>query len=629
MRSAQALLVLAVCGATCAWTPLLASGTEINGEIFALNHAGNERSFRQVSPAHVQDTESGQVFAMSPELSVAAADAAVAERAGRRFGAIRTEPSGVGGLYLFSFPSVRDALFAAKRLKRADFRVAPSLWQQRRVRFAPRDPLYAQQWHLLNRGRLGAKRGIDLNLRPAWQSYRGEGIGIGIVDDGLQLNHPDLRANVFPVSADPAQSVHFDFNRGRTDPAPGRGDAHGTAVAGLAAAGSNRSGGLGVAPGARLAGLRLIGAPSTDAMEASALQHREDVLQIYNNSWGPEDDGRTVEGPGLLALAALERGVLFGRGGRGSIFVWSGGNGRQERDDSNYDGYANAIETIAVGAVSDRGRQTSESENGANLLVVAPSSSLMRQGLVTTDLTGRRGYNRDSSNDGFVRQPSNLRNLGFTDDFGMTSGAAPLVSGVVALMLQANPSLGWREVQDILIRTARKVHPSDAGWRQNGAGLWFNQKYGAGLVDASAAVAAAEAARRMGGATKVGKDLTGLDLAIPDNQTAGVEVRFDLGAEPSLRVEHVQFIVTVEHSYRGDLHYELVSPSGMSSTVAARPLDRGRRLLRWPFMTVRHWGEESRGVWTLRVSDRARRDTGVLRAAEIVVHGVRITETGS
>jgi len=608
--------------------PALAGPVPVNPS-FTVMEGGSERVLRLVSPSHVQDTGSGEVWRARPEVTVAAGRAASIKLWARRLGALRWSERGVGGYFTLHFAELPSALKAAEELGRAGVEASPVLWRQRRTRFQPADPLYRQQWHLLNRGRVGAARGVDLNLGATWQSFRGEGIGIGIVDDGLQLGHPDLRATIFPRSADPASSVHYDFNRGRTDPRPGRRQAHGTAVAGLAAAAANRVGGLGVAPGARLAGLRLIGAPSTDAMEAAALQHREDVLQIYNNSWGPNDDGRTVEGPGPLALAALQRGALFGRGGRGSIFVWSGGNGRQERDDSNYDGYANAPETIAVGAVSDRGRQTSESESGANLLVVAPSSSVRRQGLVTTDLTGRRGYNRDGSNDGMVRPALNVTDRGYTNDFGMTSGAAPLVSGVVALMLQANPALGWREVQDVLIRTARRVDPADRGWRPNGAGLWFNHKYGAGLVDASAAVAAAISAQRLGGATSVRVDRPGLGLAIPDNRPEGVEVSFDLTGETNLRVEHVQFLITLNHNYRGDLHYELISPSGMVSTVAGRPLDRGRRLVRWSFMSVHHWGEESRGVWTLRVSDRARRDTGVLDAAELVVHGVRVAGSGS
>ncbi len=96
----------------------------------------------------------------------------------------------------------------------------------------------------------------------------------------------------------------------------------------------------------------------------------------------------------------------------------------------------------AQGAVSARGLQTSESERGANLVVVAHSSSARRQGVVSTDRRGRLGYNANGTNDGTVIPSNNYPDLDYTNDFGMTSGAAPQISGIVALMLQANPSLG-------------------------------------------------------------------------------------------------------------------------------------------------------------------------------------------
>jgi len=332
-------------------------------------------------------------------------------------------------------------------------------------------------------------------------------------------------------------------------------------------------------------------------------------------------------GSGTLTAKALKDSVKFGRQGRGNIYVWSAGNGRPEGDDANYDGYANAMETIAVGGVSDLGRRTTESELGANLVVVAPSSSLRRQGLITTDRQGRLGYNRNGSNDGFVLPRKNVDDRDFTNDFGGTSGAAPLVSGVVALMLEANADLGWREVQDILIRTARRVDPRDSDWRRNGAGWWFNHKYGAGLVDATAAVQAAEQMQRLGGRHTVRRLQSRLYRRIPDNDARGLTVSFDLSGEDNLQVEHVQFKVSVRHGFRGDLRYELVSPSGMKSVVAARPRDARRDLLDWTFMTLRHWGESSAGTWKLVIRDVDAQIEGTLESAELAVHGTLRTET--
>ena len=92
--------------------------------------------------------------------------------------------------------------------------------------------------------------------------------------------------------------------------------------------------------------------------------------------------------------------------------------------------------------------------------------------MYTTDLTGSGGYNTSTFNGDYY------------NNFGGTSASAPVVSGIVALMLQANPNLTWRDVKHILVDTAVKNDPSDPGWTQNGAGRWVNDRYGFGAVDA-------------------------------------------------------------------------------------------------------------------------------------------------
>jgi kexin len=118
-----------------------------------------------------------------------------------------------------------------------------------------------------------------------------------------------------------------------------------------------------------------------------------------------------------------------------------------------------------------------------------------------------------------------------------------------------------------------------------------------------------------------------LNLAVPDGNSGAAKVSFDLSGLQNLRVEHVQLVVSAVHSWRGDLRYQLNAPSGMSSVVAVRPHDQGKRLDNWVFMSVQHWGESSRGVWTLEVSDRVPGDTGVLQSAELIVHGTPILQT--
>lgn len=604
-----------------------AAEPSVVGRQFTVYESGASRVLVAFTSRSVRVGGRGEVLPALPQVTVPARTRDEAAALAERYRPVAWSPAGVGGHYTFTFSSPLEALAGAERLWADGIAASPVLLREKKPRFSPSDPLYRQQWHLSNRGQNGGTKGIDINVGRAWAQYRGRGVAIAVVDDGLELNHVDLVRNAFPLTKVASRSLHYDFVRGRTNPLPRMMDAHGTAVAGLAAGASNKFGGVGVAPRARLAGLRLLGAGITDGTEARALGHKSRRLHIYNNSWGPSDDGAEVSGPGPLAAASLRRGVSYGRGGRGSVFVWSAGNGRREFDDANYDGYANSIETIAVGAVSDRGVRTTDSETGANLVVVAPSSSTRRQGLITADLSGSRGYNRRGSNDGMVIPRKNVRDRDFTNDFGGTSGAAPIVSGVIALMLEANPKLGWREVQDILIRTARRVDRSGGGWRRNGAGLWFSHLYGAGLVDASAAVEAAKRTKRLGGVREIRQVWSGPSRAVPDNTARGVTIDLDFSKQRNLRVEHVQFLVTVAHEYRGDLRYELISPAGTVSVVPARLLDNGTELVQWPFMTVRNWGERSRGVWRVRLIDTASSDVGAVEEVEVVIRGTTVTKT--
>lgn len=485
----------------------------------------------------------------------------------------------------------------------------PLLARERAKKLVPSDPLFASQWHLRNTGQNGGTSGIDANITGVWDTHTGSGVTIGIVDDGLQFTHPDLAPNA-------NTTIDYDFNDGDANPTPyaSNEDWHGTACAGVCAArGSNALGVSGAAPSATLVGLRILAAPVTDAQEADALAHRNDVIAIKSNSWGVPDDGSTLDGPGPLTQAALAQAVQTGRGGKGTIFVFAGGNGLEVGDDSNYDGYANAIETIAVGAVSDRGEQASYSEPGANLVVAAPSSSADGQEITTTDLVGEDGYNWSGAS-------GELADTNYTQTFGGTSSATPLVAGVVALMLNANPQLGWRDVQEILIRSATRNDPLDGDWATNPAGLHFNHKCGAGMVNAQAAVELAGDWSPLGARTTLSAEQRGLSLEIPDEDPAGVTRTFSFDA-PHVRVEHVVVTVTATHTARGNLAIQLTSPGGMVSTLAEVHDDPGDNYVGWSFMSVRHWGENAAGTWTVHVADGAPDDTGTLDAVRIDIHG--------
>jgi subtilisin-like proprotein convertase family protein len=484
----------------------------------------------------------------------------------------------------------------------------PLLAKRQRKKLVPDDPLFARQWHLHNTGQNGALPGIDAGLTNAWESVRGGSVVIGIVDDGLDDGHVDLAPNVVP-------ELGWDFNDDDASPKPDPAhDFHGTACAGIAAArGGNASGVAGAAYEARLAGLRLIAAEPTDDQMAAALLHSNRWIQVKSQSWGPDDDGETLEGPGVLAAAALAEGVRSGRDGRGTVYVWSAGNGLDANDDANYDGYANSIYTIAVTSVSDRGERTDYAEPGACIVVAAPSHSIGRQEITTTDLTGADGYNR-------FGPPGDFENLDYTQTFMGTSASTPLVAGVVALMLDARPMLGWRDVQEILLRSATVVSPADPDWITNAAGIHVNHKFGAGLVNASAAVAQARAWALLGPQTNLLAAAPALDLPISDTRAAPLEYRFDFGSA-GLRVEHVTLRLHVAHPSRGQLRISLVSPAGTLSRLAEPRGDAHRDYVDWTFMSVRHWGEAAQGTWTLTITDESPGETGRLVAADLTLYG--------
>ena len=490
------------------------------------------------------------------------------------------------------------------------------LAKQQTRRTLPNDPLAARQWHL--KKTTGSVTGSDLNIDSAWNypaatGSRGTGIRIGVVDDGLQTGHPDLAPNT-----DTANDRDWNGTSGANgfddDPSPGSGDDHGTACAGNAAAlGNNGIGVTGAAPEATLVGMRLIAASVADDEEAEAMAYLPELIQVKSNSWGPDDTGSILEGPGPLTLAALAHAAATGRGGKGSVILWAGGNGGEVSDNSNYDGYANSLYTLAIGAIDSAGNRASYSEPGSNLVACAPSSGTGGTlGITTVDRTGSLGYNSASTASGGD----------YTDDFGGTSSATPTAAGVVALLLEKNPNLGWRDVMEILIRTGVKP-PASTGWVNNGAGFAFNHDFGAGLIDATAAVNLAASWVSLPAQTSITSPQTGLSVAIPNNNTSGVTRTFNLSAS-NLRVEKVALTLSATHSARGNLEISLTSPGGMISRLAETHGDSGDNYSNWVFTSVRHWGEISTGTWTVKVADRSSSNNttdGTLTAATLQIFG--------
>ncbi|MBJ23571.1 MAG: hypothetical protein CMB64_02760 [Euryarchaeota archaeon] len=463
-------------------------------------------------------------------------------------------------------------------------------------KLVPNDPNYGEQWHLENIGQDGGNNGEDANITGAWDTATGTGVTIGIVDDGLDHAHPDLTGNYLSAHS-------WDYCNGDSDPTPdSSNDGHGTSAAGVAAAiGNNGIGVSGAALDANLVGLTLIACSNSDSTEASALGHDKQDIDIYSNSWGPSDSVIYPDDAGPLMHAEFEDDAINGRGGLGNIITWAAGNGLASNDDSNLDGYANSRFTIAVTAVHDRGAQSWYAEPGANIIVAAPSDG--RDGIYTTDIEGSWGYS----------------NGDYTDDFGGTSSATPLVSGVIALMLEANPNLTWRDIQHLLVHSSRQNDASEPGWNTNGAGHEYNHKYGFGVIDAGAAVSLASTWNTVSTETIVDSGVLSVNGNIPDNTNNGLTDSIVIS--DSISVETVEVIFDADHNSRGDLEVSLVSPSGTVSYLANERSDNGNDYNNWRFSTVLNWDEDSAGTWTLNVRDQDSGTTGTWNNWRMTIYG--------
>ncbi|VDK43806.1 unnamed protein product [Anisakis simplex] len=208
-----------------------------------------------------------------------------------------------------------------------------------------KDPLYREQWYLVG----GAVGGFDMNVRQAWLlGYAGRNVSVSILDDGIQKDHADLWANYDPIAS-------RDINDHDDDPTPqDNGDnKHGTRCAGeVAAIAGNDYCGVGVAFHAKIGGVRMLDGPVSDSVEAASLSLNQHHIDIYSASWGPEDDGKTFDGPGPLAREAFYRGIKQGRNGKGNIFVWASGNGGARQDSCSADGYTTSVYTLSISSAT-------------------------------------------------------------------------------------------------------------------------------------------------------------------------------------------------------------------------------------------------------------------------------------
>ncbi|KAI9557493.1 hypothetical protein GHT06_017321 [Daphnia sinensis] len=464
------------------------------------------------------------------------------------------------------------------RRSRSDRRPSRRAGTIRSISYNLNDPRWTQMWYL-NRG-----MGLDMNVQEAWaEGVTGKGTVVTILDDGLEKDHPDIRRNYDPLAS-------YDVNNHDEDPMPRYdlidSNRHGTRCAGeVAAEGNNSICAVGVAFGAGIGGVRMLDGDVTDAVEARSLSLNPNHIDIYSASWGPDDDGKTVDGPGELATRAFIEGVTKGRDGKGSIFVWASGNGGRDHDNCNCDGYTNSIWTLSISSATENGYVPWYSEACSSTLATTYSSgSSGEKQIVTTDLH----HSCTASHTG-------------------TSASAPLAAGICALALEANRNLTWRDMQHIVVRTAKPANLKADDWQVNGVGRNVSHSFGYGLMDAAAMVRLARVWSTVAPQQYCEVRAPDMNKLIPAKSQIKIQLTVQECAGVNF-MEHLQARISLAAVSRGDIQIHLSSPSGTRSTLLAlRPHDSSRNGFHsWPFMSVHYWGESPFGVWTLEIQNEGR-----------------------
>lgn len=439
------------------------------------------------------------------------------------------------------------------------------------------EPLYSYQW-ALNAVKsffadypLVSDGTTDLKVEAVHlQGIKGQGINVLVLDDGIEINHIDLKDNV-------NRSMTWNFATNTADPTPiDPNDAHGTNVSGMIAAVQNGIGVMGIAPRVTLGGARYIALPEgvvANTVEAYGGAIWSKNVDVFNASYGTSPTTPDSYDQTSAASAALQSFPNL-RGGKGAVMVKSAGN-EYVNDDVPDDGVTYAcpqfnngassyglvscfnpssdtqrleLPVVVIAAGNAKGYKSSYSSAGSVVWATGlggesvsignygeAGSAADNQGplIYSTDLMGcDRGYSKNGiSADNYSQFMIGGSSINKAqnpqcdfDQMNGTSSAAPTVTGVVALMLSANPGLGWRDVRDILRRTARVIdadygnrdyrnhkinlilNPTisnqtgtelvegatsariDYGWQTNGVGNKYSNWYGFGLVDAKAAV---------------------------------------------------------------------------------------------------------------------------------------------
>ncbi|MEP3180391.1 MAG: S8 family serine peptidase, partial [Lentilitoribacter sp.] len=414
------------------------------------------------------------------------------------------------------------------------------------------------------------------------------------------------------------QSLEFESFSSSAD--DGSNQEHATAVSGLIAGGDlNGNGPVGLAHNGSVTAVPIL-EHAGGSVRLSAFDYASN-FDVINNSWGYNNDFSDGLNTfwGQSFQSTLEGLGAEGRDGLGTIVVKASGNGRLTENENANKSFFNANKyTITVAATNRDGDVDQLSTGGSSVFIAAPS------GVYTLDSTGEDGF---SSQD-------------FVTNFSGTSAASAIVSSVVGLILEANPELGYRDVQKILALSAERTtltgfgeEPSgngDAPWVINGAdfanngGLHFSNDVGFGQVNAFNAVRIAEAYRYISTQETSENEVVDLTEEVLNSEISSDNITsFEIEVDGELSVEHALLRLELSHENIRDLEIELISPSGTSSIVLHPQSNGVLGKIDWTgdFGSNAFFGEDAIGTWIVNIRSQNEAFSGTLQGFSLELSG--------
>ncbi len=300
------------------------------------------------------------------------------------------------------------------------------------------NPLYSQQWSINHDIDFYSLNAIDedahINPQDIFQKYSGRGIKVAVIDDGFDVNHPEIKEKIIKmVSVDRNGILGNDVSHVSS------GDYHGSAVAGIIAASNNNIGIMGVAPEVELILIRMAMELMGDDVYIELFKQAIDAgADLINCSWGTGEVSPALEN-------YIDEISTNARDGKGVIIVFASGNSNKDmgNDESAMDS------VVGVGATDKTNLRTSYSDYGKDLDIVVPGGDTL--GITTIDPLGNSGASSDEYN-----RYDEYRD-GNPVSFIGTSASAPIMTGVIALALQKDTSLTRVQIQELLKKSTSTI----------------------------------------------------------------------------------------------------------------------------------------------------------------------------